>query len=252
MAKVYFVGAGPGDPDLITLKGRRLLDRAGLVIYAGSLVNPALLSGISAETMDSAGMDLDATTEAIRAAMEKDINVVRLHTGDLSFYSAITEQIHRLKGLDIKYEIVPGVSSLAAGSAAIGTELTIPEVSQSVIVTRQAGRTPVPEAEAIKLMASHKCTMAIFLSVGMMGNVTEELRTGGYHEATPVIVIEKASWPDERVVKGTLADIAGKVAEAGITKTALIFVGDALAAADKPTGAESKLYDKDFRHGYRK
>jgi len=252
MAKAYFVGAGPGDPDLITLKGRRLLDSAQVVIYAGSLVNPALLEGIKAEIHDSAGMDLDETTEVIRQTVEGGGDIVRLHTGDLSFYSAITEQIHRLKALGIEYEIIPGVSSLAAGSAALDTELTIPEVTQTVIVTRQAGRTPVPDAEALHLLAKHQCTLVIFLSVGMMDKVVEELRLGGYDDSTPVTVVEKASWPDERVVSGTLADIAGRVADSGITKTALIYVGRAVAAGASRVGAESKLYDRDFRHGYRK
>lgn len=252
MAKAYFVGAGPGDPDLITLKGRRLLDNAGVVIYAGSLVNPALLEGIKAEVHDSAGMDLDETTELIRKAVEGGRDVVRLHTGDLSFYSAITEQIHRLKDLGIEYEVVPGVSSLAAGSAALETELTIPEVTQTVIVTRQAGRTPVPEAEALHLLAKHQCTIVIFLSVGMIEKVVGELRLGGYPEDTPVTVVEKASWPDENKVKGTLADIAEKVTGAGIKKAALIYVGRAVAAGEIKSGAESKLYDRDFRHGYRK
>jgi len=252
MPKAYFVGAGPGDPDLITLKGRRLLDSAGVVIYAGSLVNPALLEGIKAQVHDSAGMDLDETTELIRSAIASGKDIVRLHTGDLSFYSAITEQIHRLRGLGIEYEVVPGVSSLAAGSAAIGTELTIPEVTQTVIVTRQAGRTPVPEAEALYLLARHQCTMVIFLSAGMIEKVVDELRLGNYPDDTPVTVVEKASWPDERMVIGTLADIASKVADAGITKTALIYVGRAVAAGASSIGAESKLYDRDFRHGYRK
>lgn len=251
MAKIYFVGAGPGAPDLITLRGRRLLDGAGVVVYAGSLVNPQLLDGISAEIHDSAGMNLDEIIDVMAGAVGKGMDVVRLHTGDLSFYSAISEQIDRLRPLDIAYEIVPGVSSVGAGSAALGQELTIPEVSQSVIHTRMAGRTPVPQGESIESLAAHGATMAIFLSVSMMEALVQKLMQGGYAEDTPVAVVEKASWPEERVVRGTLADIALKVAGAGIKKTALIFVGNALRASAGETGKESKLYDKEFKHGYR-
>jgi len=252
MAKVYFVGAGPGAPDLITIRGRSLLDSADVVIYAGSLVNPALLDGIKAEVHDSAGMDLDETTEATRKAVAEGKDVVRLHTGDLSFYSAITEQIHRLRPLGIEYEVVPGVSSLAAGSAALETELTLPEVTQTVIVTRRAGRTPVPESESLRLLAAHGSTMVIFLSVGMMEQVVDDLIQGGYGESTPVAVVEKASWPGEQIVRGTLSDISSKVEKAGIKKTALIYVGAAAGSSETRPGAESKLYDRDFKHGYRK
>jgi len=252
MAKAYFVGAGPGAPDLITLRGRRLLDSASVVVYAGSLVNPALLEGIEAEVHDSAGMSLEETTEVMRKAVADGRDVVRLHTGDLSFYSAITEQIRRLRGLGIEYEVVPGVSSLAAGSAALETELTLPEVTQTVIVTRRAGRTPVPEAEALPRLAAHGAAMVIFLSVGMIEEVVGDLKEGGYADDTPVAVVEKASWPEERILRGKLSDIASKVEDAGIKKTALIYVGAAVGSLGQGGGTESKLYDKDFRHGYRK
>jgi precorrin-4/cobalt-precorrin-4 C11-methyltransferase len=252
MAKVYFIGAGPGDPELITVKGRRLLDTAGVVVYAGSLVNPALLNGLEAEIYDSAGMDLDEIIDVMSNAVKEGRDVVRLHTGDLSFYSAITEQIFRLKELDVAYDIVPGVSSVGAAAAAIGQELTIPEVSQTVIHTRMAGRTPVPESESIESLAVHKATMAIFLSVGMIDALVMKLRQGGYDDETPVIVVEKASWPEERMVIGTIKDIADKVSEAGIKKTALIFVGNALMASGANPGTVSKLYHKDFKHEYRK
>lgn len=243
-----FVGAGPGDPELLTIKGRRLLTEADVVIYAGSLVNPALLQGIKAEIHDSAGMDLDAIVELIRKSLGEGKRVVRLHTGDISFYSAITEQIRRLAALGISGEIVPGVSSVGAGAAALGQELTIPEVSQSVILTRMAGRTPVPERESIASFAAHQATMVIFLSVGMIDKLVEELIKGGYAADTPVAVVERASWPQERIVRGTISDIAQRVKEAAITRTALIYVGAALAPGD---AAESKLYDRDFKHGYR-
>ncbi len=250
--KIYFVGAGPGDPDLITLKGRRLLDGAEVIVYAGSLVNPALMDGVAAEVHDSAGMNLDETTEVMAAAVREGKPVVRLHTGDLSYYSAISEQIERLRELDIGFEVVPGVSSVGAAAAAIGQELTIPEVSQSVIHTRMAGRTPVPEAESIRSFAAHRATMAIFLSVSMMDKLTAELLAGGYAKDTPVVVVERASWPEQQIVRGTVSDIAAKVLEAGIKKTALIFVGESLRASKERTGRESKLYHKDFKHGYRK
>lgn len=251
MHKVYFVGAGAGDPELITVKGRRILDTADVVIYAGSLVNPALLDGISAEVHDSAGMDLDEIIDIIKASHGQKRLVVRLHTGDPAFYGAISEQIERLRDLGIPYEIVPGVSSALAGAAALGQELTIPEVSQTVIFTRIEGRTPVPEKERLSELAKHQASMVIFLSVGMMEKVRDELLQG-YHDETPVVVVEKVSWPDERIIRGKLKNIADLVKEAGIKKTALIYVGDALRASEEQLKKESMLYHKDFRHGYRK
>ena len=253
MAKIYFVGAGPGDPDLITLKGRKLLDTADVVVYAGSLVNPALLKGIGAKIYDSAGMDLDEIIDVMSKAVAEGKDVVRLHTGDLSYFSAISEQIERLRPMGIEFDVIPGVSSAGGAAAAIGQELTIPEVTQTVIHTRMAGRTPVPEGENIESLAAHGASMAIFLSVSMMDKLVEKLKEGGaYDDATPVAVIERATWSEERVVRGTLADIAQKVKDAGITKTAMILVGQALSSSISDTGRESKLYDKDFKHEYRK
>ncbi|HTR44962.1 MAG TPA: precorrin-4 C(11)-methyltransferase [Thermodesulfovibrionales bacterium] len=250
MPEVYFVGAGPGDPELITLKGRKLLDGADIVIYAGSLVNPELLKGIRAEIFDSAGMNLEEIIRIMRTAAVKGKTVVRLHTGDTSFYSAISEQIERLRCLGISYEVVPGVSSAMAGAALLGQELTIPEVSQTVIFTRMEGRTPVPAAERLGELAGHRATMVVFLSVGMIDKVREELLQG-YPEDTPVVVIEKASWPAQKVVRGKLGDLAELVKEASIKKTALIYVGESLRASETSLGKESKLYDRDFTHGYR-
>ena len=248
--KVYFIGAGAGDPELITVKGRRLLNEADVVIYAGSLVNPALLDGIKAEIYDSAGMTLDGIIDLAGKSFKQGKSVVRLHTGDPSFYGAISEQIERLRELDIPYEVIPGVSSAMAGAAALGQELTIPEISQTVIFTRIEGRTPVPEKEKIGDLAKHRATMVIFLSVGMIEKVRDELLKG-YPEDTPVIVMERVSWPEEKIVRGTLKDIADKVNEAGIKKTALIYVGEALKASNEQLRKESKLYHKDFKHGYR-
>lgn len=249
--KVLFVGAGPGDPELITVKGRKALDAADVVIYAGSLVNPALLRGIKAEIFDSATMDLDGIIAVVKKAAAEGKMVVRLHTGDTSFYSAISEQIERLRDLDISYEVIPGVSSALAGAAVLGQELTVPEISQTVIFTRMEGRTPVPAAERLGSLAAHRATMAIFLSVGMIEKVRDELLQG-YPGDTPVVIIEKATWPEQRVVRGALKDIAGLVKNAGIRKTALIYVGESLRASEASLGKESKLYHKDFQHEYRK
>ncbi len=250
MSKVYFIGAGPGDPELITLKGRRLLDNADAVIYAGSLVNPELLQGIRADVFDSAHMDLEEIIKVITTYTDKGKTVVRLHTGDTAFYSAISEQIEQLRELGIPYEVIPGVSSALAGAAALGQELTIPEISQTVIFTRMEGRTPVPARERLGELAKHRATMAIFLSVGMIEKVRDELLQG-YPEDTPVIVIEKASWPQQRILRGALKNIVALVRDAGIRKTALIYVGDSLKASEISMGKESKLYDKDFKHEYR-
>ena len=250
MAKVYFIGAGPGDPDLITVKGRRLLDAADVVIYAGSLVNPKLLEGIRAEIHDSASMNLDEIITVIEDAIRKDLVVVRLHTGDTSFYSAISEQIEKLRERGIGYEVVPGVSSAMAGSAALGQELTIPEISQTVIFTRREGRTPVPPAEKLASLAQHKATMVIFLSVGMIGMVRDELLEG-YDGETPFAVIEKASWPEQKIVRGRLKNIVELVKDAGIKKTALIYIGESLKASEFSLGKESQLYHRDFKHEYR-
>jgi precorrin-4/cobalt-precorrin-4 C11-methyltransferase len=251
MSKVYFIGAGPGDPELITIKGRKLLDNADVVIYAGSLVNPELLMGLKAEVYNSASMTLDETTEIIKKSIVAGKTVVRLHTGDTSFYSAISEQIDRLRKLNIEYEVIPGVSSAMAGAAILGQELTIPEISQTVIFTRMEGRTPVPESEKLSELARHKATMVIFLSVGMVEKVKGELLQG-YPEDTPVVVIEKASWPEQRVIRGVLKELDSLVKDAGIKKTALIYVGESLRASSEFLGKKSKLYDKDFKHAYRK
>jgi len=251
MSKVYFIGAGPGDPELITIKGRILLDKADVVIYAGSLVNPELLKGIKAEIHNSASMTLNETTEVIKKSIAAKKTVVRLHTGDTSFYSAISEQIERLRKLNISYEVIPGVSSAMAGAALLGQELTIPEVSQTVIFTRLEGKTPVPETEKLSELAKHKATMVLFLSVGMIEKVKDELLQG-YSEDTPVVIIEKATWPEQKIVKGTLKDIDALVKNSGIKKTALIYVGESLKASSESLGKESKLYDKDFKHEYRK
>lgn len=248
---VLFVSAGPGDPELITIKGRKALDSADVVIYAGSLVNPALLAGIKAEIFDSAKMDLDEIIAIMKRAVANGKIVVRLHTGDTSLFSAISEQIERLRDLGIAHEVIPGVSSAMAGAAILGQELTIPEMTQTVIFTRMEGRTPVPSAERMGALASHRATMAIFLSVGMIEKVRDELLQG-YPADTPIVIIEKATWPDQKILRGMLQEIVGLVKAANIKKTALIYVGESLRASETSLGKESKLYHKDFSHEYRK
>jgi len=245
---VTFLGAGPGDPELITVKGRRLLDGADVIVYAGSLVNPALLEGVRAKIYDSAGMDLDGIMVIMVEAARAGKKVVRLHTGDPAIYGAIREQMHRLDRENIGYEVVPGVSSALAAAAAVKAELTVPELTQTVIFTRRAGRTPVPERESLRNLATVQGSMCIFLSVSMMEQVVGELLAGGYPPATPVAVVEKATWPEERIVRGTLVDIAGRIQASAIRKTAMILVGQALGKNDERV---SKLYDAGFSHEYR-
>lgn len=249
MNPVYFVGAGPGDPDLLTIKGRRLLDQAELIIFAGSLVNPALLAGVKAEVHDSAAMNLKEIVALMVAAHRQGRKVVRLHTGDPAIFGAIKEQMAQLDAEGIPYEVVPGVSSMAAAAAALKAELTLPEVSQTVIITRQAGRTPVPEQERLASLASHQATMMIFLSAGLIDQVVADLVAGGYPPSTPVAVVAKASWPEEQVVRGDLTTIGQQLQEAGITKTAIIAVGQVFGHEELQ--AVSKLYDAKFAHGYR-
>ena len=249
MEKIYFVGAGPGDKELITLKGYRLLSQADIVIYAGALVNPDLLDYCKsgARLYDSAGMNLEEIIDIMREGAKKDLLVVRLQTGDISIYGSIREQAEELKKLDIDYESIPGVSSFLGAAGALGIEYTVPEVSQSLIITRIEGRTPVPKLESLRSFASHQTSMAIFLSVQDIDRVVYQLLEGGYPIDTPVVVIYKATWPDQELVRGSLEDIADKVKAAGIKKTALILVGRFL-------GNEynySKLYDKYFSHEYR-
>jgi precorrin-4/cobalt-precorrin-4 C11-methyltransferase len=247
---VYFVGAGPGDPELITIKGQRLLRAADVVIYTGSLVPKALVENLPGEVIDSAGLNLDEVFAIVLNRWKAGKKVVRLHTGDPSIYGAINEQMMLMRQENIPFAVVPGVSSALAAAAALSTQLTLPEVSQTVIFTRMAGRTPMPEGEDIKSLAAHQATMMIFLSVGMMEKLVADLIAGGYPETTAVAVVEKASWPDERIVRGTLASIVQLVKDAEITRTAMIAVGDVLVEGDPPV--LSKLYDKSFTHGYRK
>ena len=246
--KVYFIGAGAGDPDLLTIKGMKVLEKAEVVIYAGSLVNPAILDyAPQAEVYNSATMNLEEVLTTIEKAVKAEKIVARVHTGDPSLYGAIQEQIDYLKKQGIEYEIIPGVSSFLAAAAAMEREFTLPSVSQSLIITRLEGRTPVPARESLEKLAQHQTSMAIFLSVHMIGDVVKRL-SKAYPISTPIAVVQKASWSDQRIVKGTLENIAAKVKEAEIKKTAMILVGEFLDSDyDK-----SKLYDKNFSHEFRK
>jgi len=246
--KVSFIGAGPGDPELLTLKGRRLLEEAPICIYAGSLVNPALLSHLPAhaEVFDSASMNLDEITAVFRRAKEENKSVVRLHTGDPSLYSAINEQIAKLEEMGVEYEVVPGVSAFQASAAALRTELTAPEVSQTVILTRLEGRTPVPEAEKLERLAATKATLCLYLSVDRIEKVVERILPF-YGAECPAAVLYKVSWPEEKIIVSALGKLAEAVKAEGITKTALIVVGRSLHSR----GTQSLLYAKEFTHGFR-
>ena len=232
--QVFFVGAGPGDPELITLKGRRLLDEADLVVYAGSLVNPALLEGLGAELLDSNGLSLEITTTRIIDALRAGKKVVRLHSGDPSLYGAILEQMKPLEEAGIEVEVVPGVSSLFAASAALKTQLTLKGVSESLVITRPAGTTL--ENDDLAALSRHGTTMAIFLGADKIKEVVSSLN---FPKETPVAVVYRASWPDQKILRGTLEDIAEKVERSGISRSALILVGDVV----KRTGfGRSHLY----------
>ncbi|MBC7959135.1 MAG: precorrin-4 C(11)-methyltransferase [Vallitaleaceae bacterium] len=245
---VKFVGAGPGDVELITVKGMKALEAADCVIYAGSLVNEKLLNYCKKEVAvyNSAAMNLDEVIEVMTAMEAQKKTTIRLHTGDPSLFGAIREQMDRLKPLHIEYEVIPGVSSFLGAAASLKEEFTLPGVSQTVIITRLPGRTGTSEGGSLEELAKHKASMAIFLSVQAIEDVVATLLTS-YEKETPIAVIYKATWEDQKIVRGTLADIAPKVKEAGITRFAQILVGHFMADEYEL----SKLYDKSFAHMYR-
>ncbi|QOX63593.1 precorrin-4 C(11)-methyltransferase [Anoxybacterium hadale] len=246
---VYFVGAGSGAADLITVRGQKLLTEADVIIYAGSLVNPEHLeiAKPGCEIHDSASMTLEEVIEVMKRAEGEGKMTVRLHTGDPSIYGAIREQMDLLDEGGIYYDVVPGVSSAFGAAAALKAEYTLPDVSQTVIITRMAGRTPVPEKEEISLLAAHQATMVIFLSTGLLEPLRERLLAGGYQKDTPAAIVYKATWPDEKVFRGTVDTLPQMAKENGITKTALILVGDFLGDSYE----RSKLYDPAFTHEFR-
>ena len=249
MEKVYFIGAGPGDPELITVKGKKIVEKADVIIYAGSLVNREIINchKEGAEIYNSASMNLDEVMEVTVTAQKAGKLVARVHTGDPSIYGAIREQMDVLDEHGIEYEVIPGVSSFVAAAAAIKKEFTLPDVSQTVICTRLEGRTPVPETESLESLASHKCSMAIFLSVQMIDKVVKKLLKH-YDESTPIAIVQKASWKDQKIAMGTLGNIEEIVKKEKITKTAQILVGNFMGNEY----SKSKLYDKTFTHEYSK
>lgn len=247
---IHFVGAGSGAPDLITVRGQRLLAEADVIIYAGSLVNPALLDykKDGCRVYDSAKMTLEQVTQVMREAEKEGLTTVRLHTGDPCIYGATREQMDILEEAGIKYDSTPGVSAFCGAASALDMEYTLPGISQSVIITRMAGRTPMPEKESIESFAAHGATMVIFLSTGMLEKLSDRLIAGGYAPDTPAAIVYKATWPDEEKYICTADTLAQTAAEHGITKTALIIVGGAVAQS----GYErSKLYDPGFTTEFR-
>ena len=246
---IHFVGAGPGAADLITVRGAELLKRTDVIIYAGSLVNPALLEYAKpgCRVYNSAEMTLEEVIEVMKEAQGKGLDLVRLHTGDASLYGAIREQMDQLDALGFEYDDIPGVSSFSGAAAALKAEYTLPDVSQSVVITRMAGRTPVPEKESIREFAKHDCTMVIFLSTGLLEEVSRELMEGGLSPDAPAAIVYKATWPEEKVVRCTVSTLAQAAAENNITKTALITVGGFLGDRYE----RSKLYDPTFTTEFR-
>lgn len=246
---IHFVGAGPGAADLITVRGARLIAQADQIIYAGSLVNPDLVRPAKqgCRVLDSSGMTLEEVLACMRGQEAAGGDTVRLHTGDPSLFGAIREQMDALAAEGIPFDVVPGVSSFCGAAAALQAEYTLPGVSQSVIITREDGRTKVPEREQLASMAAHGCTMVLFLSAGLLERTQADLLAGGYAESTPAALVYKATWPDERVVRCTVGTLAQAGAEAGVSKTALVCVGDFLASSYE----RSKLYDPAFSHGFR-
>ena len=251
MNRVHFVGAGPGATDLITVRGMRLLQQADVIVYAGSLVNPELLGYARPETAvyNSAEMTLEEVLDVIVQACQAGKRVVRLHTGDPSLYGAVREQMDALDALGIPYESCSGVSAAFGAAASLDLEYTLPGISQSLILTRMAGRTDVPEKESIERFASHQSTMAVYLSTGMLPELSRRLIAGGYAQDTPAAIVYKATWPEEESYYCTVGSLAETAAEHGITKTAIVLVGEVLR---KSGYRKSRLYDKTFTTEFRK
>ncbi|MDO8488493.1 MAG: precorrin-4 C(11)-methyltransferase [Candidatus Omnitrophota bacterium] len=247
---VYFIGAGPGDPQLLTLKAKKIIQAAHIIIYAGSLINKDILKIASKKALryDSSKMSLEEVLAIMQKAKASRKIIARVHSGDPSLFGAIQEQVSWCHKQKVPYEIIPGVSSFCAGAAALNQELTLPGITQTVIITRLSGRTKVPKKEDLKVLSRIKATLVIFLSVDKINQVVKQL-CYGYGFDTPVAVVYRASWPDELIVRGTLKDITAKVKQAHISKQALIFVGEVL---NKEGFEMSKLYDKNFSHLYRR
>jgi precorrin-4/cobalt-precorrin-4 C11-methyltransferase len=253
--KIWFVGAGPGDPELITVKGRSLLERAGAILFAGSLVDVAatLYAPASCEIRDSKDMTLEDMSAWLLAAAARHDTVVRLQTGDPGLYGALVEMTRPLDAAGIDWAVVPGVSSAMAAMAAAGETLTLPEVTQTVILTRVAGRTPMPEGEDLTALAAHHTTLCIYLSITLLHQVQAALRSAGWSEDAPILVVQKASWPgQEKIIRGTLADIKQKCQAEKVGEQAMIVASPTLGARHWPEVVRSKLYDPTFGHRFRR
>ena len=250
MSKVFFIGCGPGDPDLITVKAKKLLQKADVVVYSGSLIPEQIMKMCKkAKTFDAAKLVREEIFDILRKNAKKGKNVVRLHDGDPTIYGTIREQMDNLHKEKINSEIIPGVTSFLASAAALGSQLTLPGVTQTMIITRAEKRTKVPKREKISELAKHRATMIFYLSVQLIDNIVKEAVAGGYPKTTPVGVVYRASWPDQMIITGTLQTISKKIKDQKITRTAIIIIGDVI----KPKSYEySKLYDKSFSHGFRK
>ncbi len=250
MSKVFFIGCGPGDPDLITVKAKKLLQKADVVVYSGSLIPEQIMKMCKkAKTFDAAKLVREEIFDILRKNAKKGKNVVRLHDGDPTIYGAIREQMDNLHKEKINSEIIPGVTSFLASAAALGSQLTLPGVTQTMIITRAEKRTKVPKREKISELAKHRATMIFYLSVQLIDNIVKDAVAGGYPKTTPVGVVYRASWSDQMIITGTLQTISKKIKDQKITRTAIIIIGDVI----KPKSYEySKLYDKSFSHGFRK
>lgn len=250
MNSVYFVGAGPGDPELITLKAKRLIEEADVIVYSGSLLNPKILEyAKKAVLYDASKMDREEINNILAETAMDNKLAIRLHDGDPSIYSAIREQIDKLEEKGIKCYTIPGISALFGAAARLNLELTLPEVTQTIIITRAEARTPVPERERIVELAKHGSTMVFYLSVHLIDKVVNELLEGGYSKDTPVAVVHKATWNDELIIISTLDEITSKIKDAKINKTAIIIVGEVVSPKNYQF---SKVYDPNFTHGYRR
>ena len=250
MFKVYFIGCGPGDPELITVKAKKIIQKADVVVFSGSLIPPTILKLCKKGRLyDASSLVREEIFDILKKNAKKGKLVVRLHDGDPSIYGAIREQMDNLNNEGVESEIVPGVTSFLASAAALGTQLTLPGVTQTIIVTRVERRTKVPKRERISELAKHKATMIFYLSVHLLDEIVDQAIKGGYKKSTPAAVVYRASWKDQKIIVGTLQDIEQKVRDEKITKTAIVIIGDVI----KPTSYEfSRLYDKTFSHGYRK
>ena len=250
MSKVYFVGCGPGDPELITIKAKKLMQYADIVVYSGSLIPQEIIKLCKkAKLHDAAKLVREEIFDILKTGAKKGKLVIRLHDGDPSIYGAIREQTDNLKKEGIEFEIIPGITSFLASAAALGSELTLPGVTQTIIITRAESRTRVPKQERITELARHKATMIFYLSIHLLSDIVKQVLEGGYPKHTPIAVVYRASWKDQKIITGTLNDIAKKIRDQKITRTAVIIIGDVV----NPKSYEySRLYDKTFSHGFRK